>query len=79
MRPCSQAEALRTPQILAHPSFKANPWATIRQHAGNSLIMKKPEPSSTSKGQKKAVVAAEKGAGNRGWGGRMGEDAEMEM
>lgn len=22
---------------MAHPAFKANPWATIREHAANSL------------------------------------------
>lgn len=24
---------------MAHPAFKANPWATIREHAGNSLAV----------------------------------------
>lgn len=73
--PFRQAEAVRTPQILAHPAFRANPWATIRQHAGNSLVMKQPEPP---KEKRKAGTAPSAGAGNKGWGGLAGDD-EMEM
>ncbi|GMK56185.1 hypothetical protein CspeluHIS016_0300250 [Cutaneotrichosporon spelunceum] len=29
--------AQRIPAVMAHPAFKANPWATIREHAANSL------------------------------------------
>ncbi|BEJ11622.1 hypothetical protein CspHIS471_0200820 [Cutaneotrichosporon sp. HIS471] len=31
------ANAQRIPAVMAHPAFKANPWATIREHASNSL------------------------------------------
>lgn len=38
--PCadtSSTNAQRMPAVMAHPAFKANPWATIREHAANSL------------------------------------------
>ncbi|KLT41388.1 hypothetical protein CC85DRAFT_286565 [Cutaneotrichosporon oleaginosum] len=31
------SNAQRIPAVMAHPAFKANPWATIREHAANSL------------------------------------------
>ncbi|EJT48909.1 hypothetical protein A1Q1_02004 [Trichosporon asahii var. asahii CBS 2479] len=31
------AAAVRIPAVMQHPSFRANPWATIREHAGNTL------------------------------------------
>lgn len=33
----SSAAAVRIPAVMQHPSFRANPWATIREHAGNTL------------------------------------------
>jgi hypothetical protein len=33
----SSTNAQRIPAVMAHPAFKANPWATIREHASNSL------------------------------------------
>lgn len=34
---CSARNAQRIPAVMQHPAFKANPWATIREHANNSL------------------------------------------
>lgn len=33
----SALEAKRIPAVMEHPVFKANPWATIRLHASNTL------------------------------------------
>lgn len=33
----SATNAKRIPAVMSHPAFKANPWATIREHANNTL------------------------------------------
>ena len=35
----SAANARRIPAVMSHPAFKANPWATIREHAANTLAV----------------------------------------
>lgn len=58
---CRAIEAARIPAILQHPAYKADPWATIRLHASNSLELKpgvgataqtNPEEHSTAGGRK---------------------------
>ena len=39
----SLLEARRIPAIMEHAEYKKDPWATIRLHAGNSLVMKDPK------------------------------------
>ncbi|WVQ71975.1 hypothetical protein IAR50_001518 [Cryptococcus sp. DSM 104548] len=35
-----QESAKRIPAVMGHPAFKQNPWAAIREHAGNTLAQK---------------------------------------
>ncbi|WVW85479.1 hypothetical protein I302_107517 [Kwoniella bestiolae CBS 10118] len=32
-----QESSKRIPAVLSHPAYKANPWATIREHVGNTI------------------------------------------
>lgn len=38
-RLCSLSSRAHVQAVLQNPAFKANPFAAIREHAGNSLIM----------------------------------------
>lgn len=56
VRKASQA---RLPAILKHPSFAANPWATIREHATNSVAQQEaPAPVQKKKKQQKQSTDA---------------------
>jgi hypothetical protein len=46
---CSSNEAKRTGAVMDHVQFKADPWATIRMHAGNSLVVKVAPKSAKAK------------------------------
>ncbi|WVO14398.1 hypothetical protein L204_102031 [Cryptococcus depauperatus] len=39
-----QEGAKRIPAVMQHPTFQQNPWATIREHAGNTLAQKTVNP-----------------------------------
>jgi hypothetical protein len=45
-------EAKRRGAVMNHVQFKADPWATIRLHAGNSLAVKEAPTSGKPKGGK---------------------------
>ncbi|WOO76714.1 uncharacterized protein LOC62_01G000337 [Vanrija pseudolonga] len=63
------AAAQRIPAVMAHPSFKASPWATIREHAANSLaaaeastsLAQRKDTSGAARAQKAAAYAASSG------------------
>lgn len=38
-RLCSLSSRAHVQAVLQNPAFKANPFAAIREHAGNSLVM----------------------------------------
>ncbi|TXT15939.1 hypothetical protein VHUM_00442 [Vanrija humicola] len=65
------AAAQRIPAVMAHPSFKAAPWATIREHAANSLaaaeastsLAQRRGTSGAAKAEKAAAYAAGAGGG----------------
>ncbi|WVQ81840.1 hypothetical protein IAT38_003967 [Cryptococcus sp. DSM 104549] len=35
-----QESAKRIPAVMAHPAYKQNPWAAIREHVGNTVAVK---------------------------------------
>ncbi|WVQ95084.1 hypothetical protein IAU59_002178 [Kwoniella sp. CBS 9459] len=35
-----QEGAKRMPAVMAHPAYKSNPWAAIREHVGNTIATK---------------------------------------
>jgi hypothetical protein len=50
----------RLPAILKHPSFAANPWATIREHATNSVAQQEtPKPVQKAKKKKQDAMELE--------------------
>nr|XP_018261616.1 uncharacterized protein I303_06056 [Kwoniella dejecticola CBS 10117]OBR83774.1 hypothetical protein I303_06056 [Kwoniella dejecticola CBS 10117] len=40
-----QEASKRIPAVLSHPAYKSNPWAAIREHAGNSIATVSKTPS----------------------------------
>ncbi|WWC90496.1 uncharacterized protein L201_005432 [Kwoniella dendrophila CBS 6074] len=36
-----QEASQRIPAVISHPAYKTNPWATIREHVGNTIATKK--------------------------------------
>ncbi|WVF67543.1 hypothetical protein IAT40_002299 [Kwoniella sp. CBS 6097] len=44
-----QEGAKRMPAVMAHPAYKSNPWAAIREHAGNTIATKHEHGHSSKK------------------------------